>query len=57
MDTYKDGLYDLVTVHGTAEELKVLCLHIMADAEAKEDVEIIQIKRRYQDVTRSYMSK
>ena len=56
-DTYKEALADLVTVHGTAEEVKVLYSHSIADAVVEENAEMIHIKRRCQDATRSYMSK
>ena len=54
---YKYSLVDLVTVHKIVEEVNILCSHSMADTAAAEDAEMIQIKRRYQDVTRSYMRK
>ena len=57
MDTYKDALANVVTMHGTSEKVKVLFLHSMEDAVAEEDMEMIYIKRQYQDVTISYMSK
>ena len=48
---------NIVNVHGTAEEVKFLCLHSMTDAAADQNAEMIHIKQRYQVIKRSYMRK